>query len=217
METAMRKPWTKEALDCMIFLYPDFTAKEISEITGMGQSSIYRKAQQLCLNKSEAFNKSIYSGRLSRATHNFAAGQFKKGHQPYNKGKKLHEFMSEKGIQNFKKTCFKISHLPHNTLSNGEITIRKDKHNHTYKFIRVALGIWKPLHVHNWESSYGSIPENHVIVFKTSDRMNCDTSNLELVSRAELMARNTIQRYPEELKQTMKYLSKLNNEIHGKE
>ena len=217
MEAAMRKPWTKEALDCLISLYPDFTAKEISEVTGMGQSSVYQKAIKLGLKKSEAFNKSIYSGRLSRATHNFAATQFKKGQKPFNKGKKLEEFMSEEGIMTIKKAWFKRGHLPHNTLHDGEITIRRDKYNHTYKYIRLALGIWKPLHVHNWESRYGSIPEDHVVIFRTPDRMNCDISNLELVSRAELMERNTIQRYPAELQLTMKYLSKLKREINGKE
>jgi hypothetical protein len=213
----MKKSWTNSEIEILRVLYPDYTAREITEVLNRPISSIYNIARQMNLKKSEEFNRSVYSGRLTRATHNFAATQFKKGQRPFNKGKKLEEFMTQKGIESISKSWFAQGHLPHNTLSDGEIRVRKDKNNHVYKFIRVSLGVWKALHVYNWEKENGPVPEGFIVVFKTSDRMNCDVSNMEIITRREHMLRNSITRYPEELRSTMKILKKLTRTINDKE
>jgi hypothetical protein len=213
----MRRLWTDSEIEILRALYPDHTAKEINEVLGRSMSSIYGKADLLNISKSEQFNHSVLSGRLSRVTHNLAPTQFKKGHKPFNKGKSLSEFMSEEGIEKISRAWFTKGHLPHNTSSDGEIRIRCDKNNTTYKYIRISLGVWKALHVYNWEKVNGPVPEGFIVVFKSSDRMNCDISNLELITRGENMLRNTIHRYPEELKSTMRILRKLTHQINGKE
>jgi hypothetical protein len=125
--------------------------------------------------------------------------------------------MTPEGRENSLKTTFKKGNTPHNTKSDGVISIRRDKYNHTYKYIRLAQGIWKPLHVYNWEQAYGPVQEGFIVVFKTADKMNCDVSNLELISRSEHMSRNSIKRYPVELRQAMKAIKKLTKAINGKE
>jgi len=217
METAMRRPWSETEIETLRELYPDHTAKEITDVLNRSLSSIYGKADLLSISKSEQFNNSVLSGRLSRVTHNLAPTQFKKGHKPFNKGKQLHEFMSDEGIKSISKAWFTKGHLPHNTSSDGEIRIRCDKNNTAYKYIRISRAVWKALHVYNWEAVNGPVPEGFIVVFKSSDRMNCDISNLELITRAENMTRNTIHRYPAELKSTMKLLKKLTHQINGKE
>lgn len=213
----MKQPWSNMEIRVLRALYADYRGQEIADVLGRPISSVYRIAHLHDLRKSEEFNRSIYSGRLSCATHNLTPTQFKKGHEPFNKGKRLDEFMTPKGIESTKKTWFQKGHLPHNTLHDGEIRIRRDKSNDSYKFIRLSLGVWQALHVYNWEKEKGPVPEGFIVVFKTSGRMNCEVSNLELITRSEHMARNSIVRYPPELRSTMHTLKKLTRTINGKE
>ena len=43
--------------------------------------------------------------------------------------------------------------------------------------------------------------------------MNCEVSNLELITRAENMSKNTINRYPEHIKENIRLISKINKTI----
>lgn len=145
-------------------------------------------------------------------------GQIKKGNVSFNKGKKQTEYMSAQAIARTKKTRFKKGNAPHNTKEkDGVITIRNDRMKSgkliQYKYIRLSLGVWYPYHQHKWEKKYGKIPASHCLWFKDGNSLNCKLSNLELITRAENMKRNTIQRYPKEVQSSIKLLSKLNNTI----
>jgi hypothetical protein len=198
-------------------LYADFSSSEIADVLGCSTDRVYNKAFALGLKKSAEYLKSDYSGRMSKARLKGIEYQFPKGNIPCNKGLKWSDFMTPEGRENSLKTTFKKGNTPHNTKSDGVISIRRDKYNHTYKYIRLAQGIWKPLHVYNWEQAYGPVQEGFIVVFKTADKMNCDVSNLELISRSEHMSRNSIKRYPVELRQAMKAIKKLTKAINGKE
>lgn len=63
-----------------------------------------------------------------------------------------------------------------------------------------------------WIRYRGPIPSSHVIVFRGADRA-VKIKNLEMVTRSEMMARNTIHRFPPELKQTIRALGKLKRTI----
>lgn len=213
----MKKPWTDSELEALKLLYPDFSCKEVADVLGCSTKRVYQKAAETGIKKSADFLKTSYSGRLTKTRLRGIEYRFKKGHVPQNKGLKWTDFMSEKGRENSLKTAFKRGNTPHNTKADGVISVRRDKNNHTYKYIRLAQGIWKPLHVHNWEQTFGPVAEGFIVVFKTSDRMNCELDNLELITRREHMARNSIKRYPVELRQAMKALKKLTHELNGKE
>lgn len=141
---------------------------------------------------------------------------FKKGNISHNKGKKWAETHSVEGMANARKTQFKSGNLPHNTLSDGDITIRRDNRGVSYKWIRLAKGVWIPLHKYNWIKKYGPIPPNHVIRFKKGT-MDCRTYNLELVPLEKHLFYNQFIDYPESLKETKFLLRKLNSKIkkHG--
>lgn len=72
---------------------------------------------------------------------------------------------------------------------------------------------WKSVHSLIWEEAHGEIPPGHLVVFRDRNTKNIAIDNLELVSRAENMRRNTIHRYPPELKSTIRQLSKLKRAI----
>jgi len=83
-----------------------------------------------------------------------------------------------------KKILKKLNHLFLNVFY-------KNRGGKSYKYICLALGSWKPLHIYNWEKTNGKIPKGHCLWFKNGDTMNCELSNLELITRAENMNRNS--------------------------
>lgn len=149
-------------------------------------------------------------------------GQKKKGNVPMNKGRKQSDYMTAEAIERTKKTRFQKGQLPHNTKEkDGVITIRKDQMKGgniiQYKYIRLALGKWYPYHQHIWEKKHGRIPEGMCLWFKDGNSLNCTLRNLELITRAENMRRNSIQRYPQEVQSSIKLLAKLNKKLKSHE
>lgn len=75
---------------------------------------------------------------------------------------------------------------------------------------------WKAVHVLLWIQHHGAVPEGHAVVFRDRNKKNICIENLELLSRAELMQRNTIHRYPPELRQVIRLSGKLKRTIKAK-
>ncbi len=62
----------------------------------------------------------------------------------------------------------------------------------TYKFIKVEQpNKWMPYNRYVWEQANGEIPSSHVIRYIDGDTLNCELSNLECISRGELMVQNS--------------------------
>lgn len=212
----MRSPWTNIEIKVLKALYPDYKGAFVAKVLRRSIKSVYDRASSMKIGKSDEFKKSFLSGRMNALRIMGVDYRFEKGQIPFNKGLSWNEFMPPEKQQESLKTTFKKGHLPHNTKKDGEISIRRDMSGRYYKYIRISTAIWVALHVYNWEKMYGDVPDGFIVVFKTSDRMNCDVSNLELITREENMLRNSIHRYPEELRLTMKTLKKLNQQINGK-
>ncbi len=80
---------------------------------------------------------------------------------------------------------------------------------------------WERVHRLVWIEHRGPIPEGHIVVFKpgrrTTDLEAITVDALECITRRELAARNTIQRYPPELQSAMRLAGKLRRRIHDAE
>ncbi|HUR65502.1 MAG TPA: HNH endonuclease signature motif containing protein [Chitinophagaceae bacterium] len=118
--------------------------------------------------------------------------QIKPGSISPNKGKKI----SAEAYEKSKDTMFKKGHVPHNSVGfkDGDIRIRLyhlDRGEKPYKFIRLSKRKWVPLHKHKWENKNGKMPPGHCLWFKDGNTLNCRLSNLELITRAENMHRNS--------------------------
>lgn len=212
----MRKPWTNIEIKILKALYPDTQGIEIASLLKCSLCRIYNRANKMGLRKSLEFKESELSGRITKLLILGAEFRFQKDQTPFNKGLTWDEYMSPEKQQESFKTTFQKGHLPHNTKSDGEISLRVDSRGYQYKHIRTSVGVWKHLHVHNWEKENGPVPEGFIVVFKSADKMNCEVSNLELITREENMVRNSIQRYPADLQLAMKSLKKLNYQINDK-
>ena len=211
----MKKLWTEPELIILKKEYPTTQSILIAKKLNRSLGSIYSQAKLQNLKKTEEFNRSESSGRMKDGEFG-KASRFQKNHVSFNTGKKWDDFMTIQGKANSLRTTFKKGHLPKNTLHDGMITTRTDsKTKRTYKFIRIALGKWQMLHVYNWEQVNGKLPKDKILAFKGSTD-DCSLDNLILITRAENMKRNSIQRYPEEIKQTIRVLTKLKKTINGK-
>ena len=193
--------------------YPDEVTADVARQLNRSVSSINAKCFLLKIKKSEKFIEE----QLGRFREGGKQMRFAKGNKSWNKGKKLEGLIPAASIEGMKKTQFKKGDLPHNTRSDGEISIRKDKSGRSYKFIRKGLANWPMLHVVMWEEKYGKVPEGMIVVFKNKNTLDCRLENLELISRRENMLRNSIQNYPGEVKETIFLIKKLNRYINGKE
>lgn len=191
--------WTQEQIDNLIKLYPDADyASDLEPIVGKSLRSIYVKARALGL------KRNINKGNENLATAG-VANRFKKGLVPFNKGAKMSQELKAKVAHTF----FKEGHLPHNTKPVGYRTIDTDG----YHKVKTDRGM-EYVHRKLWEDVNGAIPADCIVIFKDGNRNNCeDINNLMLIHRGENMARNSIAKYPTEVRKTINLISKLNRTI----
>jgi len=135
-------------------------------------------------------------------------GHFEKGEMPWNTG--------TKGVIKPNSGCFKSGHVPKNKKPVGHERIcSKDG----YVLINVAEenpytgadNRYRPKHYIIWEEAYGPVPEGQILRFIDGDKLNCELSNLECVSRTVnlRMNKNGVNELPEELRETGRLISKL--------
>ena len=194
----MHHPWTDRQLAYLLKHYADAPLDELIRGTDHCRDSIYNKADVLGLRKSLAAKQA--NGLRAAASPRSQACRFQKGHQPYNKGKREHEFRSPEASARCAATQFKKGHRPHNTHPVGyECYRRMGKTGYVY--IKVSDDAKMVLkHRWVWEQANGPIPEGCNITFRDGDTRNCELSNLELVSREDAARRRIQSETPDQRK-----------------
>ena len=192
--------------------FPHEKTQTIADDLGLTYYQVVYRAYSMRLRKSEEFKMSNQSGR-----HNLIEGgkknRFTKGHKPANKGKKMPDEIYEK----VKHSMFKKGNKPHNWKPDGSIVERIDTPTQTkYLYYKIKDSHWILYHHKIWQDAHGPIPDKHIIRFKDGNQLNCDLSNLELISMAENANRNSIRRFPEELQKVIILKAKLKKKINGK-
>ena len=115
-------------------------------------------------------------------------GWYQRGHAPGTKGKTLEEICGydPEKIEKVRATQFKKGDRPANELPIGAITVN----SYGYKIRKRAMegklwDRWEFLHRAVWEEHHGPVPDDMVVTFLDSNKLNCDISNLALVTKAE--------------------------------
>ncbi len=217
------RAWTKKELGLVRDLYPEISTKLIAERLGRSVSMVYQAAAKMGLHKSAAYLASPAACRLRRGEHPGLATQFKKGIVPHNKGLRrpgwapgrMAETQFRRGTRQGKAAenyCAVGTIRPD---AEGYLRIKVRESNETdrcYGFGNTS--IWPLLNRHIWEQHKGPIPAGHNVIFKDGDRSNVAIENLELVSRGEMMRRNTIHnRYPKEMVNTIMLLGAIKRKV----
>lgn len=96
------------------------------------------------------------------------------------------------GVRNSPATEFVKGKRPSNARVPGTIYVR-NSHGKPCKMVSSEKGRPVPLHRHNWTQANGPIPKGHVLTFIDGDAMNCDLSNIRLMTRAENATRNSLK------------------------
>lgn len=210
----MRKPFTPQEIKILVKDYPNKSTIKIAEQLGRHIFSVYNKAFSLNLKKTKEYLSSPESGRHQKGVSFQNNGSFKEGHVPSNKGKKQ-IFKSETTRAKSTATQFKKGNLPHNTKYDGCLSIRYDKKSNIgYVYIRISKANWQPMNRVLWEAKTGEkLTDKDNIVFKDGDQSKVVFENLVKLTHKELMARNTIQNFPEEFKDLIRLKSRLNKQI----
>jgi hypothetical protein len=201
--------WTDAQIAQLRELYPHHKTAQVAVMMGLREGPIYQRAAGLGLKKSPEYLASPDACRLRRGDNVGAAYRFKPGLTVWNKGMKDLHIGGEE-------TLFKPGSTPPNRLPVGHIRTNSEG----YQDIKSAPGLrkWVPLHHWNWKQAHGSYPaKGMALVFKDENRQNCAIENLELLTRAELMRRNTVHNLPPELAKAVQLIGALNRKInHGK-
>ena len=202
----IRSGWSQADVACLAIGYSKLTYANICAILDKEERDIRLMAQLLGLKKIfYPWNKGTRGGGVCKANN----GSLKKGHIPWNTG--------TKGICKSNSGSFKKGNVPPNTTYDGCVSVRKHKNKRPYLWYRISKRKYIMYHVKLWVDNHGPVPAGYIVVFKNKDQFNCSPDNLEIITRVENMKRNTIHRYPDELKKTIRTLGKLKHLINAKE
>ena len=193
--------------------YPNTRTDRLAEELGRRVSTVYQHAIGMGLRKTPEYLASPDASRLRRDCTCGIPYRFKKGQIPPNKGLRRPGW----GPGRMKQTQFKKGHVSANRRELGELRLNADGYVDMKVSERKGARAWKAFHVVLWEDAHGPVPPGHAVVFKDRDTLNIDLPNLELLSRAQLMVRNSIHNLPPEIKSTIHVLGQLKRRIREKQ
>jgi hypothetical protein len=118
--------------------------------------------------------------------------EWAKGHTPWNKG--------IKGTHFSPKTEFKKGQRPKNYMGGLRVTERdgieilirnKGRYSYQKDGKQIKVGKYESLARHNYRKAFGEFPKEMIVFHKDGDILNNDIENLELITRKELLKRNS--------------------------
>jgi hypothetical protein len=209
--------WQPADVDELRRRYPHEKTADIARDLRRRLDEVYRKAISIGLRKTADYLASPDACRLRRGDEIGKPYRYPKGHVPANKGTRRPGYAPGRMAE----TMFKKGQFPANKDPGfyvpGALRVNTDGYvDMRTSFAPGALG-WTCLHRILWEDAHGPIPRGHVLKFKDGDKLNVELDNLELITLQENMARNTIARYPRELRSVMHLVRKAERKIRERQ
>lgn len=216
-----RMRWTNEQLSELVKRYPDDKTEDIARDMGRILGGVYQQAQKMGLKKSDAYMASDRSGRVQRGKQHpgMKSSQFKPGQAPANKGLRRPGWapgrMAETQFAKGRPAHEARNYQPIGSerITSGVLLRKVTDDSSLYPARR-----WVPVARLVWEEANGPIPPGHAVVFKpgraTTERQAITPDSLELLSRGELMKRNTRHNYPPELNALLSLKAALTRRIN---
>jgi hypothetical protein len=214
-DVSMRRRWIRDEDAVIRMLYADTPTDAIAQQLNRSVSSTWQRARKLGLEKDLAYMASEAAGRIQRDDHRGRQHWYPKGHVPANKGLRRPGW----GPGRMKETQFRkgMRRGRANSLWRPVGTERISKDGYLERKINEDLPLqkrWRAVHLLVWEAANGPLPRGHAVAFKNGNKSDIRLENLELLTRAQLMKRNTIHNLPQPLRHTVQLLGSLKRKIN---
>lgn len=211
-----RRPWTPEALAEVCRRYPHERTADIARDLGRSIGSIHGQANMLGLKKSPEYMREIHGAHIADAGARY---RFNAGTAAWNKGIPG----STGNHPNTKRTQFKPGRRPEEARNYQPIGTLRILDGYLQRKITDDPALypsrrWVAVHRLVWESVNGPVPKGMIVVFRpgmaTTDPDLITIDRVELITRAENMARNTIHARNEELRELSKLKYRLTRAVN---
>jgi hypothetical protein len=191
------KPWLSEDLEALGKIYTETDNATLGRIFRRSEASIQNQAIKYGWRKSTE-----YMARVK-------PGCFKPGLTHWNKGLSYTAPGSER-------THFKKGEKPATWMPIGSERVTKDGYlQRKVTDTGYTPKDWVAVSHIEWEKHSGrKVPKGHAVIFRDSNNRNFAPANLELISRADLMRRNSYLNLPEPLQQIVQLRGALTAKIN---
>lgn len=187
------------------------STREIADARGMSKTTIAAIAKDLGLRKTRDWIAERARLRSSDPNHGGRATRFQKGRTPFQKGKKIEEWMSPEGIANSVKGRFKKGRPSQNIRPVGSERVNIDG----YIEIKIAEpSKWRQKQRVVWEAEHGPVPDGYIVSFIDGNKQNCAIRNLRLITKADNLRRVSLNNYPDEVREVIHMRAVLKRHIN---
>ena len=195
-----RQVWSDDDIAWLIALWPDVKSELIAEALGRRLTQCQGMAGKLGLRKSAEYLASPDACRLRREDSPGIAYRFKPGIVPWNTGMK-----GWKAGGRSAETRFKPGQRPHTWKPLGSLRLSKEGYlQRKMTDTGYPPRDWVAVHVLLWHAWHGPVPAGHKLRFRNGDKTDIRIGNLEIVTDAENMRRNSFHtNYPPEICQAI--------------
>jgi len=215
-----RRYWTPAEEELLRRRYADTPTELLAKALERDVKGVLAKANSMGLHKSRELIAEIARERSRRPDHGGRVTMFRPGLVPWNKGS------SYTARGRCAETQFKPGHKPHTWQPVGSYRIVVSKTGGRHLELKVCDDPgpnsvrWKPVHRLVWEAEHGPVPAGHVVTFRegrrTLDAAEITLDAVELITREELMRRNTVHNLPPEFAEIARLKAVLHRAINDK-
>lgn len=193
--------WSDADLALLREHFPHMPTRAVAELLGLRESQVYQQAHARGIRKDAQYLASPAACRLRRGDSTGVAHRFQRGIVPFNKGLRRPGWAPGRMAQTQFKKGERRGRAAMLYQPVGAERLSKD--GYLQKKINDGMPFqsrWRGVHILAWEAANGPLPRGHALVFRNGDRTDIRLDNFELLTRAELMRRNSYHtRYPKEI------------------
>lgn len=216
-----RRYWTPAEEQLLREHYANTRTEVLAKLFDRDTRRVLAKANSMGLYKSLELIAEIAREKTLELTHGGRQYQFKPGIVPWNKG------TSYVAGGRSAETRFKPGMKPPTWVPVGSYRVVTNKNGgpELQQKINDDPGPtnvrWKPVARLVWEAEHGPVPEGHIVVFKpgrrTTKAEEITLDAVELITRRQLMKRNTIHNLPPEFAEVARLKAVLHRVINQRE
>lgn len=211
----IRRPWTEAECAELARRYPHENTDNIARDIGRSRKAVYVQANEMGLKKTYASRAASIERLIEASKHT----RFAKGSRTWNKGIKG----STGTHPNCRPTQF-VSRPPiesHNYRTIGSMRVNSDGYLERKVSDDTSLARarrWIPVHRLIWIAEHGDVPPGNIVVFRpgmfTAELDEITLDRVELITRTELMQRNTRHNLPPEINSLISLKARLTRVIN---